>query len=296
MPFENQMPLFYPIFNLLSKNPLIQEIVSLFLVIIIGFVIQRLNNQYPFFINRTLLPSSLFILIVGGVPELHILHPVYFAAIFFVFAIIRAFRAYESKAIFSNSFDSGLLIGIGSLFYFNLIFFFPVLIIGLRIIKREFNYRNLVLCFFGFLLPWIFTFSFYYFFDKTNQLTEVLKQNFLIHNNQLEENLPLLGYAGFLSLMVLISGILAISRFDEKKISIRKYYSFFLVAIVSLAGILVFSPFASVEVFVLLAVPSAFLISSLLLSIKRRFWAELIFTIFLGAVIFMQFTAYFFGN
>jgi hypothetical protein len=296
LPFEDQMPLYSPVSRLLANQPLPQEIISLILLIFLAFTIQRLNSQFQFYSNRTLLPSSLFVFLVCGIPGLHTLHPVYFAAIFFVFVLIRVFKAYEGKSFYSNTFDSGLLLGLGSLFYFNTIFLFPFLAIGLRIVKREFRFRHIVLCFIGFILPWIFTFSVYFFIDKTGQLIEVLKENLLTCNNQVKENVPLLAFAGLLALVIFISGIFAISRFDEKKISIRKYYSVFLIFIVSLTAILAFSPFASVEVFVLLAVPSTFLISAFLLSIKRRFWAEFIFTVIAGAAILMQFAGLFFEH
>jgi hypothetical protein len=296
LPGESQMVLYYPIYLLLFNYPQIQEIVSLVFVIILGFSIQRLNGRYPFYSIRTLLPSSVFILLVSGMPELHVLHPVYFAAVFFVFSIVRAFGIYEKADIHSSSFDSGFLLAIGSLFYFNLAFLFPVLLMALRIIKREFNFKNFILCFFGFLIPWIFTFSFYFFFDKTNQLIGVLKFNLFLQNDRLTHNIPLLAYAGFIGLLVLISGIQAVSHFDKKKISIRKYYSAFLLLVVALAALIAISPSASAEAFVLMAVPATFLISSLFLSIKKQFRAELLFAIFIGVVVLMQFAHLFFNE
>jgi hypothetical protein len=294
LPGENQMVLFKPVYILLSKYPLIQVLVSLSLFILLGFLLQRLNNQYALYRVRTLLPSSLLILLVSGISGLHVLHPVYFAAIFFLFAIDRAFGAYENKIISSNSFDTGLLLGIGSLFYFNLIFLFPVLALGMRIIKHDFNWRNLVLNFAGFILPWLFAFSYFFIFDKIKELLLVLNQNLLIHDNRLYANFPIQIYAGFWAFLLLISSFSIIRKFDEKKISTRKYYTVFLLLIISLVGILFLSPSASVEIFVLIAIPSSYVISGFLLSIKSRFWSELIFIILVGLIICMQFASTFF--
>lgn len=288
-PGEDQTVLFEPVLNLTRENPLIQVLIALVLVIILGFLLQKINSQYSFYNVRTILPSYLLILLAGGVSSLHNLHPVYFAAAFFALAIDRSFGAFEKKTISSNSFDTGFILGIGSLFYANLILLFPAFIIGLRIINPEYNWRNLSLSLLGLLLPWIFAFSYFFVNDNTSQLFHILLLNVGTKNNLLDENLSLQIYSGFWMFILFVSSLVMLRNFDREKISTRRYFGVFIILWLSLAGIFYFVPFASIEVLVLLAVPSSFIIANLLLSIKSKFWGNFILIIIAAMVIYMQF-------
>ncbi|MBN1820690.1 MAG: hypothetical protein JXR31_02650 [Prolixibacteraceae bacterium] len=286
---EDQAILFKPILNLLIKLPLFQVILGMVLLIILGFIVQKLNSQYAFYRVRTLLPSNLIILLISGIVFMHVLHPVYFAAIFFILAIDKTFGAFEKKEINSNAFDTGIFIGLGSLFYTNMIFLFPVFILGMKIINREFTWRNLVLILLGFLLPWIFTFSYYFLIDKFYDLIKILELNLFVTNKRLPGNLPLQIYAGFWILLLILSGFVILRNFDKIKISTRKYYSVFSFLVISIVLLFFISPFVSVEILVLLAIPSSYIIGNLLLSVKSSFFGNLILFILLGLIIYMQF-------
>ena len=138
-PGEDTMLLYQPINAMLGKSPVAGHIVALVLTIILSFLVLRIKLQYAFIRERTVLPSFLFILITSGMHELHGIHPVYFAALFFILAVDRIFDSYEKEIIHSNAFESGILLSIGSLFYFNLVFFFPFLWIGFVIMKPKVN-------------------------------------------------------------------------------------------------------------------------------------------------------------
>ncbi len=118
---ENENILFLPIYKMLQNMPVLQVVTAFVLVILIGFLIQRINSSYSFIKTRTMLPAPLIILIISGFTAMQTLHPVYFAALFLLLAIHRFFSIFDKTKPFSALFDTGLLIGIGSLFYFNLI-------------------------------------------------------------------------------------------------------------------------------------------------------------------------------
>jgi len=95
-------------------------------------------------------------------------------------------------------------------------------------------------------------------------------------------------YAGFWVLLLITGSFLILRRFDEIKISTRKYYTVFLLLVLSLAIIFFISPFVSVEIFILLAVPSSYIITNMLLSIRSRFLGNLILFALIGLIIYMQ--------
>jgi len=253
-----------------------------------GFYIGKLNRKFTLHRVRTLLPTGLFILLAGSIKELHSLHPVYFAIPFLLFAFNRMFDAYGKKTLHSNAFDTGFLLSVGSLFYFNLIFLFPALLISLILINREFSWRDLVLITLGLVLPWTFAFFYYLGFDKIPEFVEVIGQNILTDNNHIKENIAVLSYLGLIALLLIIGTIRIIRQFDEKKISTRNYYTTFFFVFLFASLTLVLVPAVSYETTVILAVPLSFLLSNFFVSLRRSFWGELLFLALAGSIIYLQ--------
>jgi len=286
---EDMMPLYRPVAWLMAQNPYLNSIVPLILLVLLAFLLIRLNIQYSVIHIRTFLPASLLVFITSGMISLHSMHPVYMAVFFLLFAIDRLFDSYEKDKIHSNAFDAGLLISIGSLFYMNLLFFFPVTWISIFIIHKQLKWRDFVLPVLGFMLPWLFTFTGYFFVNRVSDLLVILQNNIISENNLLRGNIPLQVYWGFLVFITLISSFFLLLRYGEKRISSRKFFQvFFFVFLIPIILIIVV-PAVSSEIFLILAIPLSFLISNYLIFMKRKFWGEIVVYLLLAGVIYLQF-------
>ncbi len=288
-PDEDMMILYQPVSMLLGKNPLVSSIVALFFIILLVFLILKLNVQYAYIRGRSFLPSSLFIIITSGLHELHAMHPVYFAALFLILAIDRIFASYEKDIIHSNAFESGIFLAIGSLFYLNLVFFFPILWIGFIIIKPKVNWREFILSLLGFVLPWAAAFMFYAATGQIDALFRILTANITYHQVFLKGNLPIQIYIGYLLFVTFLASIFIVGQYDEKKISSRKYFkTFFWIFLI--AAILVFAnPAVSQEIILLMAIPLTYLISNYLIFMKRQIWGEVFLYMLVAGVVYLQF-------
>ncbi len=273
---ENRMVLFGPLYDLISEMPQLSSIIGLLLNILGAILVQRISVEYNFFKTRSLLPGITFILITGGIRELHHFHPVYPALIFLLLAIYRLFSAFDLRKPYSQTFDANLLLGLGSLFYLNLIVLLPAFIIGGSIMGRESRWREIAVSFLGFIVPWIFVFFWFFMIDEIPYLTELLRSNLLTENDRIMGNIPVLAYLGFLLLLIIAGSFKIINRFDEKKVSIRQYFLLlFLMFAFSVLSVFLL-PASSIETLVLSAIPATLLIANLLLSLNRRFWGEMI--------------------
>jgi hypothetical protein len=287
-PGENENILFDPIFTLLHPFPLAGIVTALVLTILTALLILNINGRYAFIRIRTMLPASLFVLMAGGFTEIHTLHPVYFATLFMLVSIHRLFNAFDKVSPFSSTFDAGFWLGVGSLFYLNLILLLPAFLLGVAILGRDNRWRVFVVTLIGFLLPFFFALSFAALTEQLLELLNVFKQNLLTANNHFKTNLSLQIFLGFLVLLTILSSIKLIQQYDTKKVSSRKYFSvFFLIFIFSLTGFVFFPP-VSQEMLVITLIPVTFLASNFLVFIKGRFWGELIITLLFGIVIVMQ--------
>jgi len=288
-PGEDSMILYQPIDYLLGKNPLANNIVALLFIILLSFLISRLNVQYTFIRTRTFLPSSLFILITSGIPDLHAMHPVYPAALFLILAVDRIFNSFDQEIIHSNAFDAGIFLAIGSLFYLNLVFFFPLLWIGFIILKPKVNWREYILTTLGFIFPWLAALTYYAITSQTDELLQTLKTNLTSHQIFLRENLSIQIYLGYLVLLTLLGSFFLLSHYEEKKISSRKYFkTFFWIFLMSVV-LIIANPAVSQEIIIILTIPLTYLISNYLIFMKRQVLGEILLYLLAAGVIYLQF-------
>jgi hypothetical protein len=259
--------------------------------IVVAVVMQQINSRFAFIRIRNMIPAPLFILILGGMMHIHTMHPVYFGALFMLFAIYRLFGIYDKSKQYAAVFDAGLLIGIGSLFYFGLLFLLPAFLIGVGILGRDTRWRDYTILVVGFFVPLVFALSIGILTEHFLEILKAFEQNMLTTNKQLQLKPQILAFLGFLVLITILGSIRIIQQYDTKKVSSRKYFVFlFLIFIFSL-GAFVFIPAISHEVLLISAIPVAYLIANYLAFMKSRFFSELLFTLLIILVVIQQFFA-----
>jgi len=288
-PTEADNVLFRPIFKLINERPLLAVTLSAVLTLLLALLIELLISRYKFIRIRTRLPAVLFVILLGGFPGIHSLHPVYFAAIFLLFALYRMFSIFEQPKAYSGVFDVGILLGTGALFYLPLFVLLPAFLAGVNILGKGRQWRSYFVIIIGFLLPFIFALSYFFYFDRFQEVTNLLLQSITTSITHLKNNLPLQIYLGTLIFFTGIASVDIAQHYDSKKVSSRKYFTvFFLIFVFSLAGF-VLVPAAAKEMLVITTIPVTFLISNYFVFLKRRIWSEILFTILLAVVILLQF-------
>lgn len=289
-PGEDQMFLYKPIRHLIGQSVLVSNLVAMLLVIAMAFLILRLNTTYAFIRIRTFLPSNIFVLIISGLLTMHSLHPVYFGLLFLLLSVDRIFQSYDKSKFHSNAFEAGFFMGVGSLFYLNLLFFFPIIWIGFTLIKKSPEWRNFILPILGLFVPWLFAWSYYFLTQQMPVFNHTIVANFNHENHFLRGNIQLQVYLGFLTVLTLLGSVFLLNQYDEKKISTRKYFQiFFLIFLIAFA-LLMLVPAVSQEILIIMALPLTVLISNYLIFQKRAFWSNLLMYLFVAIIIYLQFT------
>ncbi|WP_319271152.1 DUF6427 family protein [uncultured Draconibacterium sp.] len=289
-PGEEQNILYNFIYRLVEGNPLIQVISGMVMVVLLAYVMQLVNDRYMFIRIKSKLPALLFAVIVGGFVPMHTLHPVYFGAMFMLLTVYRLFAMYETKKAYASAFDIGFLLGIGALFYFNLVVLLPAFIVGVAMLGRETGWREFLTLLLGFLLPFIFVTAYAVLSDRLMEIYGILQQNIFTPVNHFRSNIPLQVYLVTLILFTITGSIGMFGQYDSKKISSRKYFTvFFWIFIFSLVGFTLI-PVTSQEMLVITAIPVTYLIANLFVFMKSRFWSELLFILLLLIVVSMQFS------
>ena len=293
---ENQGLLYAPLFSVTEKYPLLQVIIALLIVLFLSFLIQQIKISFSLIKIRTKLAAAVFILLSGGFTALHTLHPVYFAAIFMMLALYSLFSVFNNPEPVTHFFNAGLFISLGMLFYFNTAVLLPAFLFSVSVMRREPRFRDYVVLFIGFLVPWLFAFSYAFFADRLNEVLFIFRDNIMTPVSHFFKNYLLIGYGSLLILLTLIGSVKMMQVYDMSKVSTRKYFSvLFIIFFFTILGFTLI-PAASQEMLILSIIPLSFLIANLFTTINSVFWSEFLFTLLVLATIFMQVARYFLVN
>jgi len=289
-PGENNNILFSPLYKLVERYEFVQVIISLFFVILLASIVQILNEKHTFIRVRTKLPASLFVIIVAGFTQLHTFHPVYPAALFLLVALFNLFETFERLKPYSNIFNAGFFLGVGSFFYLNLAMLLPAFFIGIILLSRETSWRGWIIILIGFAVPVFFAFSYVMLTEQANEILVILENNIFTPVNHFRSDIPLHVFISVLILLIVAASFKIIKQYDRKKVSTRKYFTIFLLLFISAVISFMFVPATSQEMFLIMAIPVNYLISNLFVFIKNKFWSEFLFYLLIAIVILMQFS------
>ncbi len=288
-PFEEQqMPFYYIISNFIGENTYLQVILGFILIAIQVVLLIRLNVKYILIENRSFLPAFIFILLTGCFFQMQRQHPALWANIFILFAIDRLFLTYRRENTFSEVFDVSFLLSIGSLFYFNTIWFVIVFWIAFMIVK-PFKIAEWFISIMGLIIPYIFVSSYYYLFDKLPVFSELIKNNIIsFHNKTLYFNTYYYVFFMFLLFMILLSFFYFIQGINIKKVAIRRYYTVLILFICSCTTLFIAIRSTAQELFIFAGLPISFMLSFFLISLKRKWLKEAYIVIFIALIILVQ--------
>ena len=175
--YNNPMPLFGALEHLLGSKIWISNIVAVAICATLAFMITDLNTTHFFINERTFIPSLIFILLTALLPQYQSLNPALPASILLIFAIKRILESYHKQGVAYNFFDAGILIGTGSLFYANLIWFGTLTFISIAIF-RSINVKEITISILGIITPYIIMFGLYYLLNyDLNELFSLIYDN-----------------------------------------------------------------------------------------------------------------------
>ena len=273
---RSPMPLYEILAGYIPHNSLTSKIIALTMVLMAGFYLIRLNNTYLFLSERTLLPAFFLILIVSSLSPLQRLHPGLVAMVFFLPAIERLLASYKTERLSYNFFEASFLIGAGSLFYFNLIWFNIMVWVALLIL-RPVIWREWVFSILGLAAPWFFLLATDFFLhDSIQWSTGMVSVNFVTRNLLNFLFLPDRIFLSFLLLLIILASRKIMHSMTKMKVLSRKIFllMFWVFAVTMVTFIAVEN--ANVELLVFAAVPVAFLFSHFILSVRKVFWENAI--------------------
>ncbi|MGA2406839.1 MAG: DUF6427 family protein [Bacteroidales bacterium] len=282
------MPLYGILSYLIGTNPLPGIIFTLALVSLMAFLMVNLNTTIFFINERTFLPALIYILLSGLFPQYQLLNPAIFAAVFLTLAIRRIMDAYRIPGTAYSFFDAGILIGVGSLFYANLIWFGLVVIIGVALLRTG-SIKEIAISVIGLITPYFLTFGIYYVLGKDlKNLLSILEYNLLGNPNGYAFTRLTVVAVTFAGLSTLVSIVYLLKLMNMKKIKSRKTFSLLLWVFLIAMEVYFMVPSVSVEMVWLAGIPVSYFWAHYFVFIKKKLVPEIFFSLFFVFILLIQ--------
>ena len=279
LPYDiNPMPLYAILKGLTGKSAFAGSIISFLLVLLMSILLVNFNTTVFFINERTFLPAIIYILFSGLFPYYQVLNPVLPAAVLLMIALMRIMKAYRKNGTAFNFFDASVLIGIGSLFYANLIWFAILTIIGVIILRTEII-KEILLALVGLVTPLIITIGIYYVTGKDLiNLSSVALYN--LFGKAGDYHLSRVTITGLIIIgsSVLVSIFYLFSVVNSKKIRSRKTFTGLIWVFVISLSLFFLLPSASVELIYIGAIPVSYFLSHFFLFSRNKVMPELFFS------------------
>jgi hypothetical protein len=289
-----RLPLYDSLFGYFQSIEFVQKIFAFVLVLAIAFLLVRLNTRFIIINNRTYLPALIYILIVSGIPDIQKLNPALITTFLVLLIVEQILDSYRFENLFYGFFTAAFFLGIGCLIYPFFIFYLITLWAGI-ILLRKFNWREWAFSIIGFLIPFLFAFSYFYILeDKPAQVFEQYMPFFQQSYDFQGYSPQIYVFLGILAFVMLIASQFLLQAYSARKILSRRAYSLLLWLFLNSLALFFLVDQASVEIIYIAAIPLSFLLSNYWVFVKATFWGNLFLILLLFSAFFNQVSYYFF--
>jgi hypothetical protein len=283
--FMNDVPMSAPVqasplYNALFRNLGEFSIVCSFIAIAFLFFEALLANymlsENDLIPRNSYIAAFIYVIISGFFADIIILNPVLMANIFIIAAIWLFLKLYEEHEAYATVFNIGMLTSVASMFYFPSAVFILLIWIGF-VLYRMFSWREWFISILGFLFPYIFLASYYYWNDcLIIKISEYKQALHFINFFDFSPTMYVYIIIAVLGLLLFISVLKLLFIINEKSIRIRKFLLLFIWTLIICFVSLNLSAEYGILGFVMLLLPVSVFFTLYMSFIKRARLAEYI--------------------
>lgn len=283
------MPFYNALLNWLGGTSILSTIVALIIIIIEAFLINFIVNANEILTKQSFLPGLFYVLLMSCDSSFLSLTPILLANFFVLLAVHQLVSSYRKDTAFSNAFDAGLLLSLATLFYFPCVVFFPLAYIGF-LLFRPFVWREWLIAFIGFVVPYTFVFVYYFWNDMLSHFWSVKlfyphpKRAVVATSGGYYFMISVCLFILALSLGKLLMGYTEGTQKNKKGVTLLLWLSVFTLLSLFL------SPLITIKSFSLLSIPAAVFVANYFLKLKRNTWGEFLVILFLIAIFVNHFS------
>lgn len=285
---EVKMPLYELTFGWLEDKQFLRVFIPFLLILIQAVFILKINREFIIIQKQNYLPVLIFILLTSGFIALQRINPVVFANLFVVLMLEQLFSSYRKRYALNRLFLAGMFVGIATLFYSFSVVYLLIIWISLFLL-RTIDLREWFVPVLGLIFPFLFLFATYYIHgDLTiTGLIDTMKMNLFNQVNVTHYHISYILFYSVVFLFILFGSFSVISRFPGRKIYVRKFFEILWWMFVAPVLMLILMNQVYAEILYFIAVPTTFLISDYVNSIKNRAMGNLMFLLLFASLVYI---------
>ena len=268
------------------NNAIFCALLAFLLLYIQAIMVNYMVNEYRLLNKQTYLPGMAYLLLTSLLPEWNYLSSPLVTCTFIVWILIKLFNLYNISSARGQIYNTGLLLGISSYFYFPSASFLLCIILGLVILK-PFRFNEVVLLVIGTLTPYYFIASYLFLKGQLSFATFFPHVSFEVP--EIRSTLWLALSILLLAVPFLIGGFFIQRHLHKMLIQVRKTWSLLLLFLL----LAFFVPFvnsdSSFSNWILLAVPFACFHASTYFFPARKAFPNVLFFVTVGYVLYLQY-------
>lgn len=278
-----------PFFDWIHNFPLVKEVLGFALLIVMAVAWNKIINKHSLLGQATWFPFFFMLVLLCCRTSLVGFYPALPSSLFLVLFLDKLISSYKKEQALADIFDSGLFIGIATLFYIPSMLFLALLWIGLLII-RTINWREWVCSVIGFLIPFVFTFTYNLIFFPKYPWYNKITSEFQYHAIHFSFSWEQITIMIIIVLLALISLLFYVNKIMDNVVKAQKFWIliiwFILIALISV----IICPVRDSRAFSILAIPGSFVLPVYFLKTRGKIIPEILFiSLLTGVVISMIF-------
>lgn len=283
----NPLSVFYNFYSFIKNYYWLEITLSLILILIQAFSLNQIIKDKDISPQNSYIPVFLYVLFVSSFGDLLVLNPVLIANTVILVSLNKIFNFYENENILTV-FNVATFISIASIFYFPFALMLFLILISIGV-YRLLHWRIFVVSIMGFLLPYVFLFCYYFWFEQVELFVKYFIQfdiTFTFEIISLQKEF--LYVSMFLLLLVIVSIFKILLEQQEKKIKIRKRYVILIWMFLLSIGSLFISKHSSYSKYIVFSIPVTVFFTNYLLLIKNKWISEFVFLCLISIFIYLK--------
>ena len=261
---------------------------GMILFLLTAVLLVSVNNRFHLIEKSPYLPALCYVLLIGGIPEIHLLNPAIIAAILLMIGFVFLAKSFESERLSYGYFVAPVFISTAAFFYQYMYAYMLIVWVAI-VLYRPGYWREWVFSIFGFAVPLFLAFSWFFLVDDDyTRLGVFFEEIFSLERMMPSISMPT---AVFTALCIAI-GVFASWRLlhylGSKKIIFRNRHKILILIAGVTAGLVIIVPDMFPQAWYLLAFPMSYIIANYLATTKSLRRGTVLLGILFAAVMAAQ--------
>jgi len=269
--------------SIFGRSARAHHILSLCVVIIQSYLFNQFLLKNKAYNRNTYVPALIYMVLMNCFFDFNLLSPVLMSLTFLLLSLNNIFKRIDKQTKDEFFLNTGIFLGLATLFYLPSLFFLPALMLSLLLFTASI-FRRYMLLLYGFMIPVGSCWAYYYWNGASFEFGSFFigsiggkdPSGFMDINSVL--------LIGSVPALFTLLALWKIMRGRYVNYQVRFQYVMVFIMLSGLLAVMISDPIAPNQAMILVP-PLAFFISHYFLLLGRGFFREIMFTVFLAGIL-----------